>query len=180
MSGGSWGFFIWPPIARILINKYTWRGSYIVQAGIVLNCLVCGFLLHSPPRNKKSDKTKTDLSKKKRFKCELKYLNWLLFMMSTSLLSFGQYAGAVYLPVKGHLDGISATKIPFLASAVGITGIIMRPFSGFLGDLKCTNRQFLSASMMALSGLTFICISFVSGFGPLMAMAVVSGTVQGE
>ncbi len=35
------GTFIFGPLMGYLIDKYTWRGSLIICAGLMLNCCVC-------------------------------------------------------------------------------------------------------------------------------------------
>ena len=79
VSGASWGFFLWPPLARHLLNTYSWRGSYYILAGIVLNGIVCASVLRPPPKQNKSANEQTDIAPKLAVKCELKYLNWFLF-----------------------------------------------------------------------------------------------------
>ena len=41
--------FIWPPLLRLLIDTYGWRGAYVMVAGICLNAMVPGSLLRPPP-----------------------------------------------------------------------------------------------------------------------------------
>ena len=41
--------FIWPPLLRLLINTYGWRGAYLMVGGICLNAMVPGALLRPPP-----------------------------------------------------------------------------------------------------------------------------------
>ena len=41
--------FIWPPLLRLLIDAYGWRGAYVMVAGICLNAMVPGSLLRPPP-----------------------------------------------------------------------------------------------------------------------------------
>lgn len=61
VSGAGVGTFIFSPLMRFLIETYNWRGAILIQAGIVLNCLVCG-LVYRPI--KLSDPKKDENNKK--------------------------------------------------------------------------------------------------------------------
>ena len=41
--------FIWPPLGRLLIDEYSWRGASLIIGGIALHGLVFGALLRPPP-----------------------------------------------------------------------------------------------------------------------------------
>ncbi|XP_045201074.2 uncharacterized protein LOC123554790 [Mercenaria mercenaria] len=43
--GSGFGTLIFNPISKVLIDKYTWRGTLHVEAGIVLNGLVCALVM---------------------------------------------------------------------------------------------------------------------------------------
>ncbi|XP_068992054.1 monocarboxylate transporter 14 isoform X5 [Neodiprion pinetum] len=45
VCGSGIGAFILAPITKILINHYGWRGAFLIQAGMLLNCAVFGALL---------------------------------------------------------------------------------------------------------------------------------------
>ncbi|XP_053395177.1 monocarboxylate transporter 9-like isoform X3 [Mercenaria mercenaria] len=40
--GSGIGSFIFNPVTKYLIDVYAWRGALLIQAGIVLNCVLCG------------------------------------------------------------------------------------------------------------------------------------------
>ncbi|XP_053395178.1 monocarboxylate transporter 12-B-like isoform X1 [Mercenaria mercenaria] len=40
--GSGIGSFIFNPLTKYLIDVYAWRGAVLIQAGIVLNCVLCG------------------------------------------------------------------------------------------------------------------------------------------
>ncbi|KAI5102798.1 monocarboxylate transporter 12-B [Silurus meridionalis] len=45
MSGRGIGIFILPPLIRLLIDLYSWRGALLVLGGIISNLCVCGALM---------------------------------------------------------------------------------------------------------------------------------------
>ena len=48
--GISLGTFIWPPIARFLIDEYQWHGALLIIAAALLNEIPLAMLIHDPPK----------------------------------------------------------------------------------------------------------------------------------
>lgn len=54
VAGAGVGTLIFPPFTAYLMEMYTWRGTFFIYAGIILNCVVCGALFRAPPTQKVS------------------------------------------------------------------------------------------------------------------------------
>jgi MFS family permease len=48
--GNSLGQFIVPLLFETFIAKYSWKGAFILIAGVSLNCVPCGILIHYSKR----------------------------------------------------------------------------------------------------------------------------------
>ncbi|XP_045201070.2 uncharacterized protein LOC123554788 [Mercenaria mercenaria] len=48
--GSGFGTLVFNPLSKVLIDKYTWRGTLLIEAGIVLNGLVCALVMKSPKK----------------------------------------------------------------------------------------------------------------------------------
>ncbi|XP_076071811.1 monocarboxylate transporter 12-like isoform X2 [Mytilus galloprovincialis] len=55
LSGSGVGIFVFAPVVRILIEEYGWRGTLLIEAGFILNIIVCGAFFRPMP--KKSGRT---------------------------------------------------------------------------------------------------------------------------
>ena len=44
VCGSGLGTFIFAPLSKILVETYTWKGAVLIEAGLLLNCIVCGAL----------------------------------------------------------------------------------------------------------------------------------------
>ena len=44
MCGSGLGAFIFNPFSKYLIDEYGWRGAILIEAAIILNCVLCGAL----------------------------------------------------------------------------------------------------------------------------------------
>ncbi|KAL4220128.1 hypothetical protein ACF0H5_020539 [Mactra antiquata] len=60
VSGAGIGTFIFSPVTSILVKKYSWQGTLLIQAGIVLNCLACGLVYRPIKIAKPSETEKID------------------------------------------------------------------------------------------------------------------------
>jgi MFS transporter, MCT family, solute carrier family 16 (monocarboxylic acid transporters), member 14 len=45
VCGSGAGTFVLSPFNRILVENYGWRGAFLIKAGIILNCCICGAVL---------------------------------------------------------------------------------------------------------------------------------------
>ncbi|KAK3095274.1 hypothetical protein FSP39_012542 [Pinctada imbricata] len=44
VCGSGIGTFIFAPLSELLVHEYGWKGAALIEAGIVLNCILCGAL----------------------------------------------------------------------------------------------------------------------------------------
>ena len=44
VCGSGIGTFVFAPLANALLTEYSWKGTILIEAGILLNCLLCGML----------------------------------------------------------------------------------------------------------------------------------------
>ncbi|XP_063426022.1 monocarboxylate transporter 12-like [Mytilus trossulus] len=51
VSGSGVGTFVFAPVVRILIDEYGWRGAILLEAGFILNIVLCGAFFR-PVQNK--------------------------------------------------------------------------------------------------------------------------------
>ncbi|XP_060584274.1 monocarboxylate transporter 13-like [Ruditapes philippinarum] len=75
--GSGFGTLVFNPLSKVLIDTYTWRGTLLIESGIVLNGLVCALVLKQPATRAEStnaiveldtDNTKDDNTKEENTK----------------------------------------------------------------------------------------------------------------
>lgn len=44
VCGSGIGTFIFAPLSKFLVDEYKWQGAALIEAGIILNCILCGAL----------------------------------------------------------------------------------------------------------------------------------------
>ncbi|XP_033759355.1 LOW QUALITY PROTEIN: monocarboxylate transporter 7-like [Pecten maximus] len=60
VCGSGVGTFIFAPLSKFLLDEYTWRGATLIEAGIILNCIIFGILFR-PLLPSKKTKSKYDV-----------------------------------------------------------------------------------------------------------------------
>lgn len=53
VSGSGLGAFIFNPFSKYLIDEFGWRGAILIEAGLILNCVLCGALFRPLVNSKK-------------------------------------------------------------------------------------------------------------------------------
>ena len=61
VCGSGVGTFIFAPLAKGLLDEYGWRGATLIEAGLLLNCCICGALFR-PLETKPSRRPLADCS----------------------------------------------------------------------------------------------------------------------
>ena len=52
--GTGIGTFTFAPLANALLSEYSWKGTALIEAGILLNCIICGMVFR--PLNIRNEK----------------------------------------------------------------------------------------------------------------------------
>lgn len=60
VCGSGVGTFIFAPLTEILLNEYGWKGTVLIEAAILLNCMLCGAVFRPLPVVTSSGKQHAD------------------------------------------------------------------------------------------------------------------------
>lgn len=58
VCGSGLGAFIFNPLSKYLIDEYGWRGAILIEAAIILNCVLCGALFRPLKKANRKNKKK--------------------------------------------------------------------------------------------------------------------------
>lgn len=58
VCGSGLGAFIFNPLSKFLIDEFGWRGAILIEAGLILNCVICGAMFRPLVASKKSKNPK--------------------------------------------------------------------------------------------------------------------------
>ena len=113
--GGGLGAFIFPPLHRLMVNTYTWRGSLFLMAAITAHIIPCALLFSrhiKPPEKKASLAASADVSLFRKASFYLLLLHF--FLMAGDDIFVIQ---SVRLATSAR--GISADLAPAILSSLG-------------------------------------------------------------
>ena len=205
LCGGSSGVFIYPPLCRLLMEAYGWRGMLLVMGGLLLNSVPLGLLLRplgarerkAEGQGKQStgemkhegpDGTKAKCSLRKIASCmnatfDVKVLrqpSCCMILTCWFLTFFGYNAFYTFITVKGTKIMLTKNQTVTLISVSGIFETVGRLGSGILGNIRHVNRIYLFGAGIFFCGVSSIFGGAVSSFSLLMVYAVVFGTSIGR
>jgi len=55
VCGSGIGTFAFAPLTNSLLKKYSWKGTVLIEAGILLNCIICGLVFRPLSIQKKTE-----------------------------------------------------------------------------------------------------------------------------
>uniref|UniRef100_A0A8W8IN66 Monocarboxylate transporter 13 n=1 Tax=Magallana gigas TaxID=29159 RepID=A0A8W8IN66_MAGGI len=185
MSGSGIGTFIFAPVSKLLVDEYTWKGAVLIEAGIILNCILCGALFR--PLVVKHERADTEYDTKKSEKSEkeklmksvLKDVIFLLFTISNICTIIGFMMPYIYLPHRALEYGINKTHATFLISVIGIANTIGRVVFGWMADKPWVNRPMFYNTALIICGMATALSPLNNSFPFLVCYAAVFGASMG-
>jgi sugar phosphate permease len=177
LTGHSIGSFIMPPLLRLLVNQFVWRGALIIHAGIILNVIVVASFYRKPVFEEHCKPEKEDNTEKSNIfqsccnclknRWDLKLLKNPVFLLYISAVVCSIFANDVMYklnPMKAEFYGISRDKAAFLPSITALCSTIARVYTSFIGNLQCVDRLRLSACAIFTSGVLTVTSNFAHDF----------------
>ena len=182
VSGVGMGTFIFPPIIRILVHHYDYKGAILLTGGLCLNLVVCGALFRpvDTPTQLQSSQLETESPlrrpKRKIFHFNIfKNITYVLLSLNNVFVTFGMSIIYVhfsaYAASVGHSDDAGA----LLISAIGISNFLGRLGFGGCAMLPRIRPIHLYTASFFISGVATVLLPIVSHYIALMAFAVLFG-----
>jgi len=75
LCGSGIGMFTFAPLTNALLSEYSWKGTVLIEAGILLNCIVCGTVfrpLNVPNKTLVVEETPTNVIGAEQARTEVK------------------------------------------------------------------------------------------------------------
>ena len=189
MAGLSVGNFIFPPLARLILDRLGWRMALSLCSCVLMqNVWLCGF--YRPPIVRIKDKTKS-LSRSTRVKNYLKSIVdfsmlkdpvMILFLISCFLLSITFMGYHINLVNKALSEGVERYKAAFVASVSGVVNALWRPTFGVLATIPIIrkNKYLVLTCILALFGLSLGLLGAASTFETIAVSVSLVAVVAGK
>ncbi|XP_046554570.1 monocarboxylate transporter 12-like [Haliotis rubra] len=189
-AGSGLGMTVFPIIVGYLIEVYTWRGSLIIVAGLMLNLFVFGLLLRPLPRPKKKIEDETMLenteeksnhdneTKEKRFRHFFGFcvFEFDVFFVSNIMWNMGLNMVVTFGPdfILTSL-GITSIEAAYMLTVLGLCTFLGSLVTGFIGNFRWMNRIFLYVLVCLLAGIGVICFPVAKTYGTMVMLHGVVG-----
>lgn len=184
------------PLNQYLANNYGWRGSFLILAGLLLNCCVAGALMRplGPPPNKmKKDEELAGITttpKEKRTAWQInKYLDlslfkhrgFIVYLSGNVLMFLGLFAPIIFLTNYAKAIGVDELSGAFLLSILAFVDMFARPSMGLLANSRWIRPriQYFFSFAVLYNGICHIFCPLAENYTGLVVYAVFFGFAFG-
>ena len=172
-AAGSFGQFLFSPLAVALNDAYGWQGALLIFAGLCLVMLPLSLAL-ATPRNVATGGATAPQSLKQSLAEALAHRSYLLLVLGFFTCGFQLAFITIHMPAYLVDKGLSASVGGWTIAVIGLFNIVGSLSSGWLGT-RLPKRYILSVIYLirALAVLAFI------SFPVTPASAIIFGAVMG-
>ncbi|KAA0725255.1 Monocarboxylate transporter 3 [Triplophysa tibetana] len=195
------------PLGQILLNRYGWRGGFLIMGGLLLNCCTCAAVMR--PLQRKERKTR---AKGEAFSQELKEMlppmagqesennnegrprkkklldfgvlrdrGLIIYIMAKFIVVLGLFVPTILLVNYAKDQGVPDQDAAFLLSIIGFIDIFARPTCGVVAGLKWVRPKmpyFFSIALL-FNGLTDVCSATYTDYKGLVIFCAFFGLSYG-
>ncbi|XP_061840471.1 monocarboxylate transporter 2 [Nerophis lumbriciformis] len=182
------------PLNQYLFNHFGWRGSFLILAGLLLNCCVAGALMRPlgpPPSKVKKEVCVTTVTKEERsaWKVLNKYLDltlfrhrgFLIYLSGNVIMFLGFFAPIVFLAAFAKDMGVDEYSAAFLLSILAFVDMFARPSMGLLANSRWVRPkiQYFFSFAVLYNGVCHILCPLAETYTGLVVYAVFFGFAFG-
>ncbi len=180
--GIAMGVLVCGTAYNLLIFHYGWRGACIVHSGIILNGVVFGALFKPLPcvpiytlqtgqeidcvmGNAALDAQDGHTATGKKKCCNicddtvLKSATFLVYAIGNMCFQVSVNGWYQLIPSWAAFNGLDRHQTGVIVIVIGVSSFIGRVATSFISNMKCVNRTFLAACVVATGGVV-LCLNF--------------------
>ncbi|KAK6195144.1 hypothetical protein SNE40_000628 [Patella caerulea] len=169
VTGVGLGTLTFPPFIAYLVERYTWRGSFLIIGGLCLNLCVCGALIR-PIRSLRKLKSRNSFDVS-----IFKKATYWSVCANSFLICFGMSVTYIHLTAFAKDSGINLEESTLLISSIGVSNLIGRLILGVLGQHPRVNLVLLYMSSFVIAGISVFISPFWKTFVGLLILALTFG-----
>uniref|UniRef100_A0A8B9JW34 Solute carrier family 16 member 8 n=2 Tax=Astyanax mexicanus TaxID=7994 RepID=A0A8B9JW34_ASTMX len=185
------------PLGQVLLERYGWRGGFLIMGGLLLNCCTCGAVMR-PLRCR----VRTTAARGEANALELKEMlpskpgqensnlldfsvlrdkGLVIYIIAKFIVVLGLFVPTILLVNYAKDQGIPDKDAAFLLSIIGFIDIFARPTCGIVAGLKWVRPKmpyFFSIALL-FNGLTDVCSARSTDYKGLVIFCVFFGLSYG-
>nr|XP_045219583.1 monocarboxylate transporter 3 isoform X2 [Macaca fascicularis]XP_045219584.1 monocarboxylate transporter 3 isoform X2 [Macaca fascicularis] len=197
------------PLGQQLLERFGWRGGFLLLGGLLLHCCACGAVMRPPPgpgprprRDSAGDRAgdapgeaeadgagpqlseATPRTRPRRRLLDLAVCTdraFAVYAVTKFLMALGLFVPAILLVNYAKDAGVPDTDAAFLLSIVGFVDIVARPACGALAGLARLRPHvpYLFSLALLANGLTDLSSARARSYGALVAFCIAFGLSYG-
>lgn len=194
------------PFGQELLNRYGWRGGFLITGGLLLNCCTCAAVMRPLQRKKRtaaacSQELKEMLppeAGQEKIICEnnndkkptkkklldfsvLRNKGLIIYIIAKFIVVLGLFVPTILLVNYAKDQGVPDKDAAFLLCIIGFIDIFARPTCGLLAGLKWIRPKMAYFFSLALlfNGLTDVCSAKSTDYMGLVIFCVFFGLSYG-
>ena len=182
MFGVSVGQIIGPMLLETLVDHYGWRGAMLLFAGITLHNLPLA-LLYCRAKHEMEQKASKGIKHIILQMIDFSLLTdicFVLFCIGFFLVKFNILGYYQHLPARTVHMGHGSREAAILLTITGICSGTNRLLSGFIANLKCTNRVLMYSMGITIGGLATAILPLTEPFWLTSAICGIYGCSVGK
>ncbi|KAJ8363336.1 hypothetical protein SKAU_G00121670 [Synaphobranchus kaupii] len=196
------------PLGQMLLDRYGWRGAFLIMGGLLLNLCTCGAvmrplesrrrgghaaggepntqelrgMLPSKLCGRKTEKQREQPKQKRLLDFSvLRDKGLVIYIIAMFIMVLGLFVPTILLVNYAKDQGVPDRDAAFLLSIIGIIDIFARPTCGIVAGLpwvRPKNTYFLSLALI-FNGLTSVCSAQSSDYTGLVIYCAFFGLSYG-
>ncbi|MBZ3872486.1 Monocarboxylate transporter 3 [Sciurus carolinensis] len=195
------------PLGQLLLERFGWRGGFLLFGGLLLHCCACGAVMRPPPgpgSRPRADREEdcagdapgeADGARLRlreappRGRARRRLLDvavctdraFVVYVVTKFLMALGLFVPAILLVNYAKDAGVPDAEAAFLLSIVGFVDIVARPACGALAGLARLRPHvpYLFSLALLANGLTDLSSARARSYGTLVAFCIAFGLSYG-
>nr|XP_046240509.1 monocarboxylate transporter 2-like [Scatophagus argus]XP_046240511.1 monocarboxylate transporter 2-like [Scatophagus argus] len=195
MAGSPVFLCVLSPVTQYLLDKFGWRGSFLILGGLILNCCVAGALMRpvillckpSPcavqeeeQPNDSSSKLKLSWKKNAKKLFDLSFFKdrgFVIYLIGNVMFIFGAYGPIVFLSAYAVSQGVEEYSAAYLLSIMGFVDMFIRPGTGLVANSRWIRPriQYFFGFAMVFNGVCHLVCPLMKTYALLVVYTVLFG-----
>uniref|UniRef100_A0A671DS28 Solute carrier family 16 member 8 n=1 Tax=Rhinolophus ferrumequinum TaxID=59479 RepID=A0A671DS28_RHIFE len=172
------------PLGQQLLERFGWRGGFLLLGGLLLHCCACGAVMRPPPGPGPRLRAAPPGGRPRRRLLDVAVCAdraFAVYAVTKFLMALGLFVPAILLVNYAKDAGVPDADAAFLLSIVGFVDIVARPACGALAGLARLRPHvaYLFSLALLANGLTDLSSARARSYGALVAFCVAFGLSYG-
>ncbi|XP_072830048.1 monocarboxylate transporter 3 isoform X3 [Vicugna pacos] len=174
------------PLGQQLLERFGWRGGFLLFGGLLLHCCACGAVMRPPPGPSPRPRRDSAPSggRTRRRLLDVAVCTdraFAVYAVTKFLMALGLFVPAILLVNYAKDAGVPDSEAAFLLSIVGFVDIVARPACGALAGLARLRPHvaYLFSLALMANGLTDLSSARARSYGALVAFCIAFGLSYG-